>query len=331
MTGKMSGYEQESESMETVIERLRVPAGYKLIKHIGSGRTAEVFHAVNDQGLSVALKLPKPEVIDDAALAKMFANEVMLYRSLDNPMIASFYSGQPTGPHPHLVMRYFPEGDMTVADLSYRQGLRVLLDVAVALEYLHGRRIVHQDIKPANIFMAEQRGFLADFGGAANELQEGQIAGSPFYMPPELYSGLKGTLKADIYSLGVVAYELLTGVRPFVGETQEALIAAHLAKVPKPVRGYNNDLPRELASIIDRSLAKDPIQRPTIQDWKLRLAEALASTTQPTPQPENSMHVTQVVETPPVAQDQFAPRRMEKSAARAKEKGFLERMFGKKK
>lgn len=323
--------------------------GFQVLRSVGTGRTAFVYLAKDKLERQVALKIPKPEVFQTPSLARMFANEVMLSRSLEHPNIVPTFEGQPNGPTTHLSMKYFPNGSIEDVDFMPATGMRIMRDIAAALEYCHSRRIAHQDIKPGNIYLHEGVAYLADFGAAANETQDGQVAGSPFYMAPELFMGERGSAKSDMYSFGIVAYEVLTGVRPIVGETLEQLQAAHLAKVPAPVRVVKSSVAREVASMVDRAIAKNPMQRPTAAEFRRALEVALdpkaEAEARKTLSPETS-RLTQTGEglpieptasekpTPVIGRPAgVTPRRVEPSAMRAKDdapKGFLGRLFKKK-
>ncbi len=321
--------------------------GFQVVRPVGTGRTAFVYLAKDKLGRDVALKIPKPEVFQTPALAKMFANEVMLSRSLEHPNIVATFEGQPNGPTTHLSMKYFPNGSIEDVDFMTITGMRILRDVAAALEYCHSRRIANQDIKPGNIYMHDGIAYLADFGAAANETQDGQVAGSPFYMAPELFMGERGSAKSDMYSFGIVAYEVLTGVRPIVGETIEQLQAAHLAKVPAPVRVVKSSIAREVASMVDRAIAKNPLQRPSAAEFRRALEAALdpkgeaearktltPETARLTQTGEAPIASAEPTETPTIGRPAGVPaRRLEASAMRAKDdapKGFLGRLFKKK-
>jgi serine/threonine-protein kinase len=302
--------------------------GYRIIKSLGVGRTAHVYLAVDEKtGRQVALKIPKPEVLKEPVFARMFANEIMLSRGLDHAHIVHCFDGVASGSFAHLAMRYVPGGPLEDTELAQNVIYRVMADVASALEYLHARRIVHQDIKPANVYVAEGRGYLADFGAASNETAPGAAAGSPFYMAPEIFQGLTGSAKSDVYSFGVVLYELLSGLRPIVGETYEHLQAAHLARVPAPIRSIAPDVPKTLSPLIDRALSKNPAQRPTMTEFKNGLESLLArpAVAQPVSEPE-----------PPKpnvgrATSGGTSVRIEKGAMRVKEepKGLFGRLFKK--
>ena len=313
-----------------IVTQASVPSipGYAIQHKLGTGRMAVVYLATDSKKRQIALKIPKPETLQDATLAKMFANEIALSRGLEHPRIVFCYDGIATGANAHLAMRYIQGNPLDELDLGPEAALKVLADVAGALEYIHGRKIVHQDIKPGNIFVAGGHGYLADFGAAINETNPGQPAGSPFYMAPELYTGEHGTSKSDAYSFGILAYEQLTMMRPIVGESYEQLQAAHLARVPAPIRSVNPEIPKALASLIDRSLSKNPIHRPSMNQFRAEL-EAMTG-----PDPEAAKAEAKAPTVMPVGRSSSEPvqRRIEASAMRAKAEkgGFFSRMFKKK-
>jgi eukaryotic-like serine/threonine-protein kinase len=289
---------------------------------------AVVYLATDSKKRQIALKIPKPETLQDPTLAKMFANEIALSRGLEHPRIVFCYDGIPTGANAHLAMRYVQGNPLDQLDLGPEAALKMLADVASALEYIHGRKIVHQDVKPGNIFVSVGHGYLADFGAAINETNPGQAAGSPFYMAPELYAGEHGTSKSDVYSFGILAYEQLTMMRPIVGESYEQLQAAHLARVPAPIRSVNPEIPKALASLIDRSLAKNPMHRPTMNQFRAEL-EAMTG-----PDPEAAKAEAKAATVMPVGRATSEPvqRRVEVTTMRAKEEkgGFFSWIFKKK-
>ena len=245
--------------------------GFRLTMLIGTGQTATVYQATDEHGREVALKIPKPEVRSDPQRARMFATEVNHSRAVEHERIVPTFSGIAIGPQAHLAMKYFADGPLAGADLTavpLPVALRIVVDIATALEYVHGRGIVHQDVKPANIFVEDGRAFLGDFGVATSEAHPSDAAGSPFYMSPELYRGERGSPRSDAYSLGVLAYELLTGRRPLVGESFDQLMVAHLSKLPAPIRGIRNEVPRPVAGLVDRALSKSPQLRPSATEFR---------------------------------------------------------------
>ena len=299
--------------------------GYRLIEMLGVGATATVYLAEGPGGRKVALKIPKAEALRDPVLGRMISQEVSLYRVLSHPSILPAYGGTAGGEHPFLALMYCPSGPVSAGRREPAVILQVLSDVAAALQYLHGKHIIHQDVKPSNIFEEGGRGYLADFGAAASEAQPWRTAGSPFYMAPELFNGERNSPRSDLYALGVVAYELLTGVRPIHGTTYDEVRAAHLSAVPSHVRAHGRDLPKAAASVIDRALSKDPAARPAVAEFQDAMQRAI-----------RELHGRATIEEAPpapIAAVVAAPaRRIEASAMRVKdEPGFLDRLLRRRK
>ncbi len=239
---------------------------FKLQMLLGMGKTAQVYLAHAPDGLEVALKLPRKEIREDERLSQMFAQEVRLSLGLRHPNLLRGFAGKPFGDRAFVALEYMPDGTL---DGLIRKGQRFgpeealsyVSQIAAALLYLHGRGIIHQDVKPANVFMKGSVAKLGDFGVARtkDDHKPFERAGSPFYMAPELFRGQQATPASDAYSLGVLAHELLAGKRPFYGDTFDALMAAHLTQAPPPLP--NLGLPPKLRQRLRSLLAKDPDQR----------------------------------------------------------------------
>jgi eukaryotic-like serine/threonine-protein kinase len=240
--------------------------GYRIQIQIGSGRTATVYLARDQKNRAVALKVPKPGIFDDPTLGKMFSNEVLMLKSLNHPQIIHFFSGVPFGDDAHLAIQYFKEGALEEPPKTLGESFRVIADIADALDFAHVKKVIHQDVKPSNVYLEDGRAYLADFGAASSEAHPGLLAGSPFYMAPEVFRGERSSSKSDVYSLGVMAFQLITGARPFTGETYEEVQNAHLVKFAPSVRSLLRDIDPEVAKVIDRSLAKEPSSRPSARD-----------------------------------------------------------------
>jgi eukaryotic-like serine/threonine-protein kinase len=248
-----------------VISEVHIP-GYRIQIQIGSGRTATVYLARDQKNRAVALKVPKPGIFDDPTLGKMFSNEVLMLKSLNHPQIIHFFSGVPFGDGAHLAIQYFKEGALEEPPKSLGEAFRVIADIADALDYAHFKKVIHQDVKPSNVYLEDGRAYLADFGAASSEAHPGLLAGSPFYMAPEVFRGERSSSKSDVYSLGIMAFQLVTGARPFTGETYEEVQNAHLVKFAPSIRNLHREIDPEIAKLIDRSLAKEPTTRPSARE-----------------------------------------------------------------
>ncbi|WP_287930411.1 serine/threonine-protein kinase [Thermus sp.] len=240
---------------------------FRLHMLLGLGQTAQVYLAEAPDGQKVALKLPRKEVRQDPRLAERFAREVSLSLSLKHPHLVQGLYGIPFGEEAFLALEYLEEGTLEErllkGPLSQEEAMRALLQVGQALLFLHEKGFLHQDVKPSNVFVGKEGYKLGDLG-TVRPLAEASLeyAGSPHYLAPELFLGAKPSPKSDAYSFGVMAYELLTGRRPFRGETLEALRNAHLLLPPPPT-----SLPPRLDKALRRLLAKNPEERLDIKGF----------------------------------------------------------------
>jgi eukaryotic-like serine/threonine-protein kinase len=247
----------------------RTPEGYEVLRRLGSGRTALVWLARDlAANREVALKLPRPMLQGDAVLRRMFENEVQITLNLDHPHVVRAYAGRSTGDDAFLALEYCAGG--TLDQLLLERGrlpldlaLRLVHEVAMGLSHTHDRRVLHRDVKPANVFLdGVHHAKLGDFG--TGTFQSDDIAervGTAFYMAPEVFEGRPTHVRSDVYSLGVLAYEVLSGERPFVGATYDALMFAHLHSLPRDLRAVRPDLPAAVPRVVARALSRDPERR----------------------------------------------------------------------
>ncbi len=248
---------------------------FRLELLLGLGTTGQVYLAHAPDGRPVALKIPRAEVHNDPALRDRFAREVRLSLGLSHPHLVKGIAGKPYGKGAFLALEYFEEGSLEdrlhKGPLPRERALGYLGQLAEALLYLHRLGIVHQDVKPANVFLRGEVAKLGDFGVARTreDAEPLERAGSPFYMAPELFKGGEATPASDAYSFGVLAYELLAGKRPFYGDTYAELLAAHLTEKPPPLKGENPRIARAVLGLLE----KDPSERLGLADF-LRALEA---------------------------------------------------------
>ena len=249
---------------------------FRLELLLGLGTTGQVYLAHAPDGRPVALKIPRAEVHKDPALAERFAREVRLSLGLTHPHLVRGIAGKPYGKEAFLALEYFEEGSLEdrlqKGPLPRERALAYLRQLAEALLYLHRLGIVHQDVKPANVFLRGEVAKLGDFGVAKTREDAAPLerAGSPFYMAPELFKGAEATPASDAYSFGVLAYELLAGKRPFYGENYDELLAAHLTQKPPPLKDANPRIARAVMGL----LAKDPEKRLSLTDFLRALEPA---------------------------------------------------------
>ena len=249
---------------------------YDIQKLLGKGATGTVYLAKDTfTGREVALKTIEPEVFRDPEFGKIhrsqFQNEASLAGKLRHPHIVAILDavvGEDSG---HIAMELVTGGDLSAhvkpdTLLPPADVMQIGFKVCGAMDYAYREQgIVHRDLKPANIMMARGADIkIADFGAAVlKKSQAAQTAamGSPFYMAPEQIEGRDPTFHSDMYSLGVVLYELLVGRRPFVSDKLESLIQKIRQTDAVPPSEVRPGLPREIDTVVLRAMKKDPSQR----------------------------------------------------------------------
>jgi len=255
---------------------------YTLEEEAGRGGMAVVYRAYDvTHERHVALKVLRTTVGDRGA--SRFRREIALAAALRHPRIVSVLdSGESAGRLWYAMP--FIDGESLGARLRREQRLdipdvvRVMREIAEALGYAHARGVIHRDLKPDNILLSYSGAIIADFGVAkallaATEREGGSIderettagirLGTPLYMAPEQITGRSTDQRIDLYALGVVGYQLVTGVTPFEGSRQE-IATGHLSKHPPSIATYRAGVPKRLERLIMRLLEKNPVDRPRL-------------------------------------------------------------------
>jgi non-specific serine/threonine protein kinase len=262
---------------------------YKILSRLGKGGMGEVY-AAEDIKLKrkVALKVLPEEVSADPIRTSRFQKEAQAVAALNHPNIVTIHSVEQSDKIHFLTMELV-QGD-TLARLIPNGGfnidtfLKFAIPISDALCAAHEKGIIHRDLKPANIMVNEEgRVKVLDFGLAKllkqnsdpdlsnvetrSQTKDGAIVGTINYMSPEQISGQKLDHRSDIFSLGIILYEMITGTRPFNGASTAELISSILRDIPEPVKSFRRDLPEHLERVIRRCLMKDPNQRfQTVRD-----------------------------------------------------------------
>lgn len=259
---------------------------YELEELIGGGGMADVYKA-RDCLLNrpVAVKILHEEFKQDKEFVDKFQREAQAAARLSHPNIVNIYDvGVADGDH-YIVMEYVP--GRTLKDrirqeghLSVSESLRVARESAEALAHAHANNLVHCDIKPHNILMmADGHAKVADFGIAravteSTMTYSGNVIGSVHYFSPEQAKGTMITPKSDVYSLGVVLYEMLTGKLPFTGDNPVSIAVKHLQEEPVPVRQIDPAIPPVVEAIVSKAMSKDPAMRPTSAELVQDISQA---------------------------------------------------------
>ncbi len=246
---------------------------YKLEQKIGEGGMAVVFRA-EDQllGRKVAVKVLRPQFASDTDFVRRFQREAKAAASLNHPHIVNVYDIGQDGEFHFLVMENVEGIDLKEklkkeGKLSVEESLEIVSQIGEALALAHRNNIVHCDVKPHNILLTEDNGCkVTDFGiaravSSATLTHTDSVVGSAPYISPEQAKGDRLTSSSDIYSLGVVLYELLTGRLPFQGEGPITLALKHIREKPSPPSLYVSGLPSYIEQIVMKSLEKDPENR----------------------------------------------------------------------
>jgi serine/threonine-protein kinase len=277
------------------VQRLSALSGrYRVDRELGRGGMATVYLARDlRHDRNVAVKVLEPSI--GAEGAERFLREIHIAAALTHPHVLGVYDSGEWDGRLYYVMPYVDgetlrarlvrEGQLTLSD-----AVRLLRELADALAYAHAHGVVHRDLKPENVLLSGGHAVVADFGiakalAAATQGEAGprttltatgMAIGTPAYMAPEQAVGDTAMdHRVDLYALGVIAYEVLTGSHPFAGRSAQALAAAHLTETPAPIVQRRADVPPALANLVAQLLEKDPARRPRNADEVVRALDGL--------------------------------------------------------
>jgi len=296
------GYRYESTVDACPIDHRALPPGdagtadlgsYRLLERLGEGGMGAVYRAVHRKlGRAVAIKVLQKDLTCDRGMINRFFHEARAANTIRHENVIEVYDFVENGENVYFVMELLRGRDLhdtlhrngaESAPLAPRRAVRVLEQVAAGLHATHLRGIVHRDLKPENIFLCQRNGVddfvkIIDFGIAKMSRPDGlstvagAVLGTPEYIAPEQARGINVDGRADIYSLGCIAFEMLTLHQLFGGGTRTQVLTNQIRLQPPPLRHYAPELPPALESAVMRALSKDPEERPATA---LAFAESL--------------------------------------------------------
>ncbi len=267
---------------------------YQILKQLGAGGMATVYKAFDTRlEREVAIKVIRREAFapdEMDMLLKRFEREAKSLGRLSHPNIVGVIDYGEYEGAPYLVMEYLSGGTLKERlgkPIPWRNAVQMVIPIAQALEYVHARNIINRDVKPSNILMSEDgQPMLTDFGlvkifgeqgkEATHLTSTGTGLGTPDYMAPEQWTG-EATAQSDLYSLGIVLYEMITGHKPYTADTPAGVMIKQATEALPLPKTYIPDLPRDVESVLLKALAKDPIHRyPTMRVFLDDLQNLLA-------------------------------------------------------
>ncbi len=304
----------------------KIIGGYQIVEEIGQGGMATVYRAHQiSMNRDVAIKILPLQFLHHTASLDRFKQEASIVARLEHRAIVPVHDyGEHEG-IPYIVMRYMDGG--SVDDLLAKspvppgQTLQIIQQIAPALDYAHREGVLHRDLKPSNILLdANEDAYITDFGIArilgtpSNRLTTSGVVGTPSYMSPEQAQGHELDGRSDVYALGVVLFEMLTGARPFEGETPYSVAVKHVTEAPPSICGVNPRLPRSFDPVLYKALAKNrEVRFQTANELAQALQAALES------RPITPISTEGLIQTEPslnkALQEEAARRRVDTSRA----------------
>lgn len=285
---------------------------YKVEKTIGRGSMAEVYLATHrDEGYPVAIKVVHSHLMSEKSFLNRFEREAQVLTQLEHPHIVSVYEFKSSREIAYLVMEYLQAGTLEDKLKAYTdrgekfpisQALRIMEQVASAVDYAHEHGLVHRDLKPANILFRDNGDpVLTDFGLAflmdhTRLSASNTITGTPAYLSPEQAKGQPSDARSDIYALGIILYELLTGYPPFQGNVI-SVVMKHISEAPPSLWILGRYVPKQVEDVIMKTLEKEPYKRYQSAQVMLRSFREAIEKTMPEELPKEELLVEAVEET----------------------------------
>lgn len=243
---------------------------YLVLNLVGKGGMAKVYRCTDTRnGQIVAIKMLNQYNLSDEAAIRAFEREIQAMQQVKHPYIVRLLDYSLTPELSYLVMPYFSGGSVAdqLAERNYspKEAAQVIAHLAFALDYAHSQGYVHRDLKPSNLLL-DSKGqiYLSDFGLARSigASTKGQISGTPPYMAPEYIEGVGADTRSEVYALGTILCELLTGHRPFEAETPQGYITLHRKARPPAPSALNPYVAADLDGVVLEALSKSPMTRP---------------------------------------------------------------------
>jgi len=291
-----------------VAENILIDGRYRILERVGSGGMADVWCAEDSQlGRRVALKVLHERFAQDGEFVERFRREASAAAGLQHPNVVNVFDrGEVDGTY-YIAMEYVQGSslkDLVARGMSAGEAIEVTRQILAAARFAHGHGIIHRDLKPQNVLIdGEGRVRVTDFGiaraGASEITQTGSVMGTAQYLSPEQAQGLAVSPASDLYAVGVILYEMLTGRVPFEGDSAVAVALKQVSEAPVPPSRLNHNVTPALDGVVLKALAKDPANRFTTAD---EFTAALdAAEYDPARSPVSDTAVFAPVAPPPVA------------------------------
>ncbi|MBN1256856.1 MAG: serine/threonine protein kinase [Planctomycetes bacterium] len=270
---------------------------YRIVSRVGRGGFSTIWkgESVNDRNEKVVVKLMLPEKAAYWHNRRMFAREWKICRRFDHPGVLKYFGCGTYEGLPYLILEYFEGRTLKglifdKSPLVYDQTREVITSTASALAHVHSFNVVHRDMKPENVMINSQGELrLIDFSLSQTKWQRfasmsRRLSGSPSYLAPELLAGKPASARSDVYALGVIIFEIMTGRPPFIGANAKEVMSQHMRNAPSRLSKLNPEVTPALEKLVASMLDKDPNGRPVDGAEALRCLEAIKIYSKPQPE-----------------------------------------------